>query len=685
MFGSRIASYGRRSGRRGLAATATARRVTIVAALAAGMLVGTAGAARASTTIQLLLPQSNAFSILGHSCGGIQEQAFATGFDPTTGYPTGDVYMQTRCGGSGRGGGYHTTTYSAWATVTWDFTGAVVSDATLSTAPVTDPTFSAFDANGNEIYNASNSAFLALAPTFVPAPRVTAVSAITGPAGGGTSVTITGTGFTGATDVSFGGVSAAFVVDSDTSISSVAPAAPAGTVDVIVTSAGGASAASPADQFTFVAAATVTGVVPNSGPISGGTTVTITGSGMAAAASVSFGDMPAGFSVNDDSSLTAYSPPAEAAGTVAITVTSIGGTSATNPADLFTYTTVTNPLSPTVTKITPNYGSPSGGSVVTISGANFTGTTDVEFGTTPATAFTLKSDASMTATAPPGTGVVDVTLTNASGTSAVTSADQFSYGPVVTKVSPAVGAAGGGTRVTISGHNFAGATDVSFGGTSASRFTVNATGTSITAFSPPEPDSGVQPVDVTVTNADGTSAITPLDVFTYVAPTVSTIVPANGSAGGNTKVVISGHFFGGTTDVTFGGVEASTFTVNSTGTRITAVTPPEAGSGVQSVDVSVTTAAGTATVPAGFTYVAPTVVKISPVSGPVAGGTTVTITGVNLYGATEVDFGTTPASITKMTNTSLTVVSPPGSGTVDVTVTNEAGTSATGSFDLFTY
>ena len=82
----------------------------------------------------LLLSQSTAFAILGHSCGGIQEKAYATGFDSVSGLPTGDVYIQTRCGGSGRGGGYHTTTYSAWVGATWDFSGNVVSSAKL--APV---------------------------------------------------------------------------------------------------------------------------------------------------------------------------------------------------------------------------------------------------------------------------------------------------------------------------------------------------------------------------------------------------------------------------------------------------------------------------------------------------------------------------------------------------------------------
>src|SRR5262245_35241096 len=72
----------------------------------------------ASADLSLTVPQSTAFAILGHSCGGIQEQVFATGFDVVTGYPAGDVYLQTHCGGSGHSS--QGTTYTAWAAVTWD-------------------------------------------------------------------------------------------------------------------------------------------------------------------------------------------------------------------------------------------------------------------------------------------------------------------------------------------------------------------------------------------------------------------------------------------------------------------------------------------------------------------------------------------------------------------------------------
>lgn len=66
---------------------------------------------------------------------------------------------------------------------------------------------------------------------------------------------------------------------------------------------------------------------------------------------------------------------------------------------------------------------------------------------------------------------------------------------------------------------------------------------------------------------------------------------------------------------------------------------------------------------------------ISPNQGTTGGGTTVTITGTNLAGATAVKFGSKPAAITANTPTSVTVTSPSGSGTVPVTVTTAAGTS----------
>ena len=108
-------------------------------------------ASATGTTFTLNLSQNQAFALLGYDCGGISEKSYTTGFDPTSGYPTGDVYLSTTCSGSGRGG--HSTTHTVWAGVTWDFTAVVVADAVLAGAPTVDPAFTAYDANQNEVYN----------------------------------------------------------------------------------------------------------------------------------------------------------------------------------------------------------------------------------------------------------------------------------------------------------------------------------------------------------------------------------------------------------------------------------------------------------------------------------------------------------------------------------------------------
>ena len=91
--------------------------------------------------------------------------------------------------------------------------------------------------------------------TIVVGPTVSGLSPTSGPTAGGTTVTITGSRFTGATAVNFGANSATgFSVDSDSQITATAPANAAGTVDVTVVTAGGTSLAGANDRYTYVAA-----------------------------------------------------------------------------------------------------------------------------------------------------------------------------------------------------------------------------------------------------------------------------------------------------------------------------------------------------------------------------------------------------------------------------------------------
>ncbi len=129
---------------------------TFAAALVCLLAVPAAGAAN---PIQLVLDQGAAFSIVGHSCGGIQEKVYATGF-ASNGYPTGEALLSTSCGGSGRGGGGKSTTYTGAASVVWTWFGETRSFAKLEGAGAGNPTFSAEDTHGDRIYNENTRAYL---------------------------------------------------------------------------------------------------------------------------------------------------------------------------------------------------------------------------------------------------------------------------------------------------------------------------------------------------------------------------------------------------------------------------------------------------------------------------------------------------------------------------------------------
>jgi hypothetical protein len=147
--------------------------------------------------------------------------------------------------------------------------------------------------------------------------------------------------------------------------------------------------------------------------------------------------------------------------------------------------------------------------------------------------------------------------------------------PAVTGVKPTRGPASGGTKVTITGTDLAGATAVRFGSTSASSFKVTSP-TSITAVSPAEKAGSV---DVTVTTTWGTSPTSSVDRFSFT-PTVTGVSPSSGPAAGGTSVTVTGSGFTlGTTTTRFRfGVTRAT-SVNCTSTTACTVISPahEAG------------------------------------------------------------------------------------------------------------
>ncbi|HET6809503.1 MAG TPA: carboxypeptidase-like regulatory domain-containing protein [Acidimicrobiales bacterium] len=163
----------------------------------------------------------------------------------------------------------------------------------------------------------------------------------------------------------------------------------------------------------------VAGISPTEGGSGGGTSVTISGAGFTGAGTIRFGAQPAtNFQVVSDSQVTAIAPPG-AVGTVDVTVTGPGGTSAPGPADRYTYKT-----QPTVSSVTP--GSGTAGMVVRVAGTHLSHA-GIYFGTAPGTVVEVLSDTDVLVRVPSGTGTVDVTAVLAGISSAPNPADRFTY------------------------------------------------------------------------------------------------------------------------------------------------------------------------------------------------------------------------------------------------------------------
>lgn len=160
--------------------------------------------------------------------------------------------------------------------------------------------------------------------------------------------------------------------------------------------------------------------------------------------------------------------------------------------------------------------------------------------------------------------------------------------------------------------------------------------------------------------------------FVTPVPTISSFTPTSALAGAT--VTINGTNFTGTTQVQFGGVNASSFTIISA-TQITAVVAAGGASG----NVSVTTPAGTANL-AGFTFLAPpTITSFTPPTAQA--GATITINGTNFTGTTAVTFGNTPAAsfaVVSAIQITATVPFLGGGGIISVTTPSGTGTSTTG-------
>jgi autotransporter passenger strand-loop-strand repeat protein len=273
-------------------------------------------------------------------------------------------------------------------------------------------------------------------------------------------------------------------------------------------------------------------------------------------------------------------------------------------------------LTPVVTGLSASSAAP--GSTVTITGQNFSGAAGhlaVFFGNTASITVNVVSDTQITAVVPSGSGTVDVTIQsgvneidtisgnpNANvhapifgyGTSATSAADKITFNNgtvslqsiIVTPGNPSV-ALGNSPAFTATGKFSDNSTQtlttgITWSSSNSAVATINGSGTATTLA------AGMTTIMASVSGISGSTTLTVTAVSAL--PTVSGVSPASGPAAGGTTVTITGTNFTGATRVSFGGTAATGFHVNST-TSLTATTP--AGSAGQSVDITVTTAAGT--------------------------------------------------------------------------------------------
>ncbi len=502
---------------------------------------------------------------------------------------------------------------------------------------------------------------LSSAYTYFPFPTLTSVSPTNGKLAGGTSITLTGTGFRTGMSVTVGASACTSVnVISATSMTCLTPANTTGVYSISTTDPDNQSG-TLATAYTYNPLPTITTVSPTNGPLTGGATITITGTGFMSGVAMTIGGTACTtFAMVSSTSLTCV-VPTKTAGAVSVVVTNVD-TQAVTQTNAYTYNAI-----PTISAVSPTNGLLAGGNTITITGTGFLTGATVKLGTTVCTSPTVVSSTTLTCIAPAKTAGAYSVIVTSLDTQSVTKTNGYTYNafPTITSISPNNGLITGGTSVTIAGTGFISGATLTIGGVACSSVVVVST-TSITCVTPAN-TQGVY--SMIVTNAD-TQSGTLSNGFSYNPFTITNIAPAFGPQAGSTTITITGTQFTTGASITVGGNNCTSVNVVSS-TSITCVTP--AGTtGAQTVAITLLDSSFASSV-GGFSYSpTPTVTAVSPSSARVSGGSTLTITGTGfLSGIVASVGGVNCTTSTYVSATSMTCVTPVGSlGTVDVRVTN---------------
>ncbi|MBC8232476.1 IPT/TIG domain-containing protein [bacterium] len=549
--------------------------------------------------------------------------------------------------------------------------------------------------------------------TYNPLPNITSVSPPSGKLTGGTQITITGTGFIKEIlgvelTVTIGEIDAKILQFSSTQLTAITPARnKPGDVEVIISNPDGQQAKT---TFTYNPLPNITSVSPPSGKLTGGTQITITGTGfikeiLGVELTVTIGEIDAKILQFSSNQLTAITPARNQFGDVEVIISNPDGQQAKTT---FTYNSL-----PNITSVSPPSGRIAGGTQITITGGNFIekiqGVEEkltITIDGTEAENVQFISSNHLTAITPVRNepGDVEVIVTNPDSQQAKATFT-YNFFPNITGISPLSGKLAGGTEITITGKNFIQTIPgeekkltVTIGGTVAESvfFSSNQ---KLLVTTPARPEPGE--FEVIVINPDGQQD---KGTFTYnPLPIITNISPSSGKLVGGTQITITGDNFRGEIQgveekltITIGGIEAQDVQFISSN-QLTATTPARNEPGAVEVIINNPDgqqARGT------FTYNAiPVITSISPPSGKLAGGTIITITGTGfiqgipgveakltvMIGDVEVPI-TFDSQISEQTQlisaNRLTVITPKRNqpGKVDVIVTNPDGQEAKGTY-----
>lgn len=433
------------------------------------------------------------------------------------------------------------------------------------------------------------------------------------------------------------------------------------TVDITVSGIDGS--ATKSNAFTYSdGAPTVISLSVTMGPVTGGTSVVLSGTNLVGTTSLTVGGSLATLVSSTSTTLT-FTTPAKLAGTYDVVVQNALGSATLSAA--FTYI-----AAPTISSIAPIAGGMTGGQLITITGTNLALTSSIRFGSATVTPSSV-SATSVEVTTPQAAaaGAVNVVLTTPGGSVTRSSGFTYAAAPTVSTLSVTVGGTSGGTSVTLTGTNLAFITSVSFDGAAASVVSKTATSAVVTT-----PAHVAGAVDLAVTTLNG--SVTKTSAFTYVgSPSASSLNISAGALAGGLVVTLSGTNLTGATSVAVGGTAAGS--ISSTSSTVRFTTPAKAAG---TYNVVVSSPFGSSTLPNAFTYLpVPTVSSLSQSLGSSAGGQSVTLTGTALGSTTSVTFGGTQATITARTATSVTVTTPTrrASTTAVAVVVTSPGGSAT--------